>query len=125
MWFRAFQFAAAICLLSQPAFAESLAYEVQRVCGNDGPCKAVSLSADIVEVRESLLVSLGDEAPVVLTAYEVTHDLILRGTGTRAKDATSFMLTVFADLSLVYSTHSFVGQGVALTLLGSCQRNKV
>lgn len=119
-----FRLTVAALLFSQSAFAAPLTCDIQRVCGNDAPCKSASITAEIVEVDDSLLVSLESQAPVALTSHELTEDLVLRGTGNSTKGSTGHMLTVFTDLTLFYSTHSFVGQGVVVTMLGSCQRNK-
>lgn len=110
--------------VERPAVAAPLACEMQRVCSNDAPCVAVSIDAQILPVRGTLLFSLQSETPVVLSSQDTSEDIVMRGTAQDGAGKSAYMLSLFSDHTLIYSTHTFVGQAVSVTMLGTCQRNK-
>lgn len=107
------------------AVAAPLGCEIQRVCGNDAPCDSVSIDAQILPVRDTLLFSLQSETPVVLSSQDTSENVVMRGTAQDGAGKSAYMLSLFSDHTLIYSTHTFVGQAVAVTMLGTCQRNKI
>ncbi|WP_299559054.1 hypothetical protein [uncultured Sulfitobacter sp.] len=124
MFMKALFAAAALCGTPQIGAASHYECISQRLCANDAPGQQVSQPAKIPELRDTLLFSLEADMPVFLKKAETTRDVLLRSTSYDTSGQTSHMLTVFADLTLIYSTHTFVGQDVVVTGLGTCQRNR-
>lgn len=80
--------------------------------------------ASLLDEGDTLSFVLDNGPPTNLKVAREVPDTILRGTALGENGSSSFMLSLFTDHTLLYSAHTFVDQGIAINMLGHCQRTK-
>ncbi|MEH6645708.1 hypothetical protein [Sulfitobacter sp.] len=117
-------FPALLSMIAVSAAAASYACNIEQMCSHGEPCTAMSLNAKILPERDSYLFSFGVGAPLVLTSLDSSANVILRGAAQDMAENMPYILSLFSDMTLLLSTHMFVGRGDAFTMAGTCQRKK-
>ncbi len=101
--------------------------KLEYTCANINACQStktghgVDFTFALLPDNELRLDLGGDELPL-LKVQQVTDDL-MTAHGWDSDRSASYTFSLFADGIVAYTTHAFVGKGISLTGLGSCEVN--